>query len=284
MAVPKLPSLVGVIHLPPLAGSPLSHGEHCSDLLHHAGLLAVKEAQMMVSAGFQSIILENFGDIPFFKNQVPPETTASMAVIAAAVREAVKVPLGINILRNDARSALAVAAVTGCDFIRVNVLSGVAASDQGMIEGNAAELLRERARLHAHVMIFADVHVKHAVTLSSKKIALAVEEAALRALADAVIVSGATTGRMIEISILEKASQIARAHEIPLFIGSGANLENISEIAPLVDGIIVSSALRQGGQAGAPLDANRVKSFAREFLKKPTKKKERVGKSKSKKK
>src|SRR4051812_41375713 len=103
----KLPRLIGVIHLPPLAGSPLSHGEHCETLLQQAGYLAVKEAQLLVSAGFEAIIIENLGDIPFYKTKVPPETVASMAVICAAVREAVKVPIGVNVLRNDAFAALA---------------------------------------------------------------------------------------------------------------------------------------------------------------------------------
>src|SRR4029079_5487495 len=127
-----LPSLIGVIHLPALAGAPGSSDP--ADALQRAGLQAVKEAQILVKAGFDGLILENFGDVPFYKTQVPPETIASMSVIAAAVREAArKVSLGINVLRNDARAAMAIAAVTGCDFIRVNVLSGVSATDQGWI-------------------------------------------------------------------------------------------------------------------------------------------------------
>jgi membrane complex biogenesis BtpA family protein len=263
----KFPKLMGVIHLPPLPGAPAVHGAHPADSLQSAGFQAVKEAKILSDAGFDGIILENFGDVPFYKNQVPPETIASMAIIAAAVRETTRCALGINVLRNDARAALAIAAVTGCDFIRVNVLSGVAATDQGMVEGDAAYLLRERDRLHAPVGILADVHVKHAVTFSSTHIDLAVEEVGSRAMVDGVIVSGRTTGRLIEFEALRSASQAARALKIPILLGSGASLDKLAEIKPWVDGMIVGSALRQGGAAGAPLDAKRVREFAKEFMK-----------------
>ena len=189
----KLPKLIGVIHLPPLAGSPGAGHQHPVEALQQAGFLAYREAQMLVQAGFDGIFIENFGDAPFYKTQVPPETIACMAIIAGAVREVSdKVLVGINVLRNDARAALAIAATTGCDFIRVNVLSGVTATDQGIIEGDAAFLLRERERLNADVAILADVHVKHGTSLSSGDLGLAIEEVGLRSMADGVIMTDST--------------------------------------------------------------------------------------------
>ena len=263
----QLPRLIGVIHLPALAGAPGSMGQLPVDTLQQAVILAVKEAKIFEEAGFDGVFLENFGDAPFYKDHVPPETVASMAVIAAAVRGEVSIAVGINFLRNDCMSALAVAAVTGCDWIRVNVLSGVTATDQGIIEGNAALLLREKARLQAPVAIFADVHVKHGKTLSSSDIALAVEEAGLRSLADAVIVSGATTGRIIEMEDLESAGRRAKELQIPLYIGSGVTQELLSEVSTWSNGVIVSSSLRKGGEAGAPLDPKKAQDFAHEFHK-----------------
>jgi len=190
-----------------------------------------------------------------------------MAVIAAAVRESVKIHVGINILRNDARAALGIAAVIGCDFMRVNVLSGVTATDQGLLEGDAAYLLRERSRLHVDVALLADVQVKHGKSLSSTDLGLAIEEVGLRSLADGVIITGATTGRAPDISVLETARQFARPYQIPLYLGSGANHDNLKEVRPWVDGIIVGSSLRKGGVAGADLDPARVREFARVFSK-----------------
>jgi uncharacterized protein len=261
----SLPSLIGVIHLPPLAGAPGTAGEHPASVLEHAGLLAVREARLLTQAGFEGIIIENFGDTPFYKDKVPAETIASMGIIAAAVRETSRLPLGINVLRNDARAALGIAAVTACDFIRVNVLSGVVATDQGLIEGDAAHLLRERERLGADVAILADVHVKHAKTLSSDSIALSIEETALRSRADGVIITGETTGRAVDPQKLRQASQIAKAKRIPLFIGSGVTVESLPEIATLVTGIIIGSALRKGARAGAPMEEKRLREIVKAF-------------------
>lgn len=254
------PALIGVIHLPPLPGAPLSDVAP-SEALQRAAVLAAAEASALAQAGFEAVILENFGDTPFYKDNVPPETVASMAVVAAAVRGATDLPVGINVLRNDARSALAIAAVTGCDFIRVNVLSGVAAADQGILEGDAAYLIRERQRLAAPVAILADVHVKHARSLSSDDIVQAFEDTALRAMADGVIVSGSGTGKEVDLTKLARVCEAAAKHGVPVYVGSGANPGLLPRLQELGAGVIVSSWLRENGRAGAPLDRKRTREF-----------------------
>lgn len=240
---------------------------------------AIQEAKALEQAGFEALILENFGDAPFYKSSVPPETVASMSIIAAAVREVTQLPLGINVLRNDARSALAIAACTGAEFVRVNVLSGVTATDQGLIEGEAASLIREKHRLAPGVAVLADAHVKHGVSLSSQDLEIAIEEVSGRGGAEGVIVTGATTGRLIDLALLEKAYRAARHVGTPLYLGSGATAENLPELVLRVNGLIVGSDLRAGGRAGAPLDLKRVKKFM-QALKSATQKKPRTRKKK----
>ena len=262
------PKLIGVIHLPALAGAPSANQLSAEKILERACHLAVQEARVLERAGFEALIIENYGDGPFFKAAVPAETTASMAVIAQTVKASVKIPIGLNFLRNDAASALATAAVTGCEFIRVNVLSGVVATDQGLIEGCAAELLRDRTRLRSSVMIFADAHVKHAKTLSSDDLATMIEDLVLRAQADAVIVTGKGTGKSVDMLELEEAATACRSVGAPLYVGSGSTPENISELRRFCDGVIVSSSLRKMGIAGAPLDLKAVSAFVRAYKRK----------------
>jgi membrane complex biogenesis BtpA family protein len=262
----KLPRCIGVIHLPPLPGSPGAARLDPASALSRAGLWAVKEAKALQAAGFDGIIIENFGDAPFYKSSVPPETIASFSVIAAAVRESVRLPIGINVLRNDARAALSIASVTGAEFIRVNVLSGVTATDQGLIEGDAAGLIRERIRMNSeHIAILADVHVKHGRSLSSESIALAIEETAGRGGADGVIITGTTTGRAPILGDLEMAQQAAHHAGVPLYMGSGMDPKSLESLfgrgSKLEAGLIVGSTLRKGGKAGAPMDSRRVKAF-----------------------
>lgn len=263
-----LPQLVGVIHLPALVGAPSSSGIAPTACLRDAGFRAIEEAKLLVKSGFEGIILENFGDAPFYSDQVPPETVASLSVIAAAVREFCRIPIGLNVLRNDARSALAIASVVGCDFIRVNVLTGVAATDQGLIQGRAEFLLRERARLNSSVAILSDIQVKHAVTLSSHDIAHSLEDTVSRGLADGVIVTGAGTGKVVDPAIFEKSCEVAKSLGVPLYVGSGAQISALPALRKQGAGVIVSSSLRKGGRAGAPLDAKKVRDFAKAFFKK----------------
>lgn len=255
--------LIGVIHLLPLPGSPGAIGEDSARMLERAGHQAIREAQMLAQAGFTSVIVENFGDAPFFKGRVGPETVAAMSVIVAALGEAVRIPVGVNILRNDALSALAVAAVTGADFIRVNVLSGVAATDQGLIESEAAELLRKKVVLAPGLQIWGDVLVKHARTMSVDDVELAVEEVAERSGADAVILTGPTTGRPVDTERLRLARAACKRAGRKLYVGSGLNVQNAQGLLALCDGAIVGSALRKGGRAGAPLDLPRIRSLVK---------------------
>ena len=74
------------------------------------------DASILAEAGFDALIVENFGDEPFFADDVPKTTVAAMTRAVAAVRDAVAVPVGVNVLRNDAMAALAVAAATGRRF------------------------------------------------------------------------------------------------------------------------------------------------------------------------
>src|SRR5881392_3708175 len=152
--------LIGVVHLAPLPGSPRWHGR-MADVVKRA----VADAHAYERGGAHAIFIENFGDIPFTKSSVGPETIAAMAAAGCAVRQAVALPLGFNVLRNDAHTALALCAACGGAFIGVNVHSGVMVTDQGVIEGQAFATLRLRRALCPGVLILADVHVKHAAPL-----------------------------------------------------------------------------------------------------------------------
>src|SRR5438067_5912862 len=156
----KSKRLIGVVHLRPLPGSPRYQGS-----IEQIVKLALADAKAYETGGAHAIFIENFGDVPFTKGCVSPETIAAMAVIGRALREASKIGIGFNVLRNDARAALALCAACGGSFIRVNVHSGAMLTDQGIIEGDAYHTLRYQRQVCPAAKIFADVHVKHAVPL-----------------------------------------------------------------------------------------------------------------------
>jgi uncharacterized protein len=246
--------IIGVVHLLPLPTSARWGGS-----LKAVIERAEQEATALAAGGVDGIIVENFFDAPFAKDRVDPAVVSAMTLIVDRIMGLVVVPVGINLLRNDASSALAIASCVNAQFIRVNVLTGVMATDQGLIEGQAHQLLRYRRELGSDVGILADVLVKHARPLGMPNLTTAVQETIERGLADAVILSGWATGNPPSFEDLELAS--AAACGTPVFIGSGASWENIGHLMKVADGAIVASSLKRHGKINEPIDPIRVAQF-----------------------
>lgn len=252
--------LFGVIHLRPLPGSPRWRGD-----LEGLIKLAVQDARACERGGAQALFIENFGDAPFTKTRVGPETVAAMTAAGRAVREAVKLPIGFNVLRNDARAALALCAACQGSFIRVNVHTGAMLTDQGLIEGDAYETLRYRRQICPAAQIFADVHVKHAVPLGGGSIEAAARDTIERGLADALIVSGAGTGMAADITDVERVRRACPSATI--LLGSGVTLANVHDFLASADGFIVGTSLKKGGKLANPIDPKRVAALVRTIRK-----------------
>lgn len=246
--------IIGVVHLLPLPTSARWGGS-----LKAVIERAEQEATALAAGGIDGIIVENFFDAPFTKDQVNPAVISAMTLIVDRLMNLVVVPVGINLLRNDAKGALAIASCVNAHFIRVNVLNGIMATDQGLIEGNAHELLRFRRELGSDIAIFADVLVKHARPLGTPNLTTAVQDTIERSLADAVILSGWATGSPPTLEDLELATAAAKG--TPVLIGSGANWDNIGQLMQAADGAIVASSLKRQGMIHETIDPIRVAQF-----------------------
>ena len=246
---------IGVVHLPPLPGSPRWDGS-MEQVLHHAE----KEARVLERAGADGIIVENFGDAPFRIGAVDPVTVAAMTRAVERVRQATPLPVGVNMLRNDARSALGVAAATGAQFIRVNVHYGVMAADEGLVEGAAYETLRHRRALGADVKILADVLVKHAVPLGEVDLSLMARETAYRGLADGLIVTGPVTGQPAAANDVQWVRQAVP--DRLLLVGSGVDISNAQRLLKHANGAIVGTSLKRDGQVSNPIDLDQARGIA----------------------
>ena len=246
---------IGVVHLPPLPGSPRWGGDMPLVLAQ-----AEEEARVLDKGGAHGIIVENFGDAPFRIGRVDPVTVAAMTLALDRVRRVTDLPLGVNMLRNDALSALAVAAATATDFIRVNVHYGVMSADEGLVEGEAHLTLRRRRELGVDIKILADVLVKHAVPLGPVDLGLTARETVFRGLADGLIVSGPVTGLSAEASDVATVRQAVP--EALILVGSGVDEANAKKLLSLADGAIVGTSLKRDGLVTNRLDPERVKGMA----------------------
>jgi hypothetical protein len=253
------PVLIGVVHLLATPGAP-GFGGSMAALLERAEA----DARAWRAGGADALLVENFGDTPFFAGAVPSETVAALALALARVRAvAGELPLGVNVLRNDARAALGLCATAGASFLRVNVHAGAMWTDQGLVEGRAAETLRERARLCPAAELLADVHVKHARAVAGESLEEAARDTFLRARADCLVVSGTRTGEA------PAAERLARVHAAvptaPLLIGSGCDEHNARELLAHARGALVGTAAKRGGRVEEPVDAERVARLRHAF-------------------
>ncbi len=244
---------MGVVHLLPLPGSPRSA----------AGIDAVcarasADAHALWAGGIRACIVENFGDAPFSRGGSDPAVIAAMTRCVLSCRAAAPgLRIGVNVLRNDARGALAIAAATGASFVRVNVHTGAMVTDQGVIEGRARETMLERRRLGAaHVVVAADVHVKHAAPLGPQSLEDAARDTWHRGLAGCLIVTGRGTGRptaAADVDIVRAAVPAAT-----VWIGSGVTPQTAASLRDRCHGAIVGTWLHRDGDTDAPIDVARV--------------------------
>ncbi|WP_020494184.1 BtpA/SgcQ family protein [Verrucomicrobium sp. 3C] len=250
---PKL--LIGLVHLRPLPGAPRHDG-------HFDGVIeaALADARAWQEGGADALCIENYGDVPFWRNAVPPETVAGMAAIGSEIRRMTSMPLGFNVLRNDPRAALALCVACGGSFLRVNVLANAAVTDQGVMEGEAASLLRDRSRFAAGVRILADLRVKHSLPLAPRPL----EEEALdlveRALADGIILTGPRTGTEASPEEIDRVRRVLP--QTPILVGSGITEKNCFGYLAASDGVLVGSSVKACG-IESPVDPQKVERLAR---------------------
>lgn len=240
-----------MIHLQALPGAPGYEGS-VDQVIDRA----IRDAAKLKDAGFPALLVENFGDAPFFADHVPAETVAGMTRVVDALIRSTQLAIGVNVLRNDAVSAVGIAAATGAPMIRVNVLTGVMYTDQGPIVGRAAEVLRRRAALQCEAEIWADVMVKHATPPPGLDVVQSTLDTLERGGADAIVVSGPGTGSAPELEQL-KAVRSAAGDGARIVVGSGANPENLADLGAHADTVIVGSYTKIGGIASNPVDPER---------------------------
>jgi len=251
-------ALIGVVHLQALPGTPGNKLD-----VESIKSIAVDEAGIYKTAGFHGILIENTHDRPYLKQTVGPEIVAAMSVVGAEVRQAVQLPLGIQVLAGANTSAIAVAQASGANFVRVEGFVFAHIADEGLIEASAGSLLRYRRAIGAdHIRVFADVKKKHSAHAITADLDIAeTAKAAEFFTVDGVIVSGLATG---EPADPREVAAVSDAVSVPTLVGSGITAENISAFSK-ADALIVGSSIKQDGLWSNPIDVERTRRLMRSF-------------------
>ena len=245
-------AVIGMVHLLPLPGSPRWGGS--MDAVIEA---ALADARGLAEGGVDALLVENWGDAPFTAGRVDAATVAAMAVVIGEIKRTVALPFGVNVLRSDALSALAVAAATGARFVRINVHVGAVATDQGIVQSGAHDSLRYRRLLGLDIKVLADVQAKHGMPVAPVPIEQEARDCVSRGLADALVVTGAATGAATSMRDLERVRDAVGP--APILVGSGATPETAARLLGIADGLIVGTALKRDGIVTNPVDPRRVR-------------------------
>lgn len=252
---------IGMIHLPPMPGSPRWTGGTMQDVYD----LALADALALRDGGIHALVVENHGDVPFLRpGDIGHETSAFMAMIATRLAADVGLPMGINVLANAAIPSLAIAKASGAKFIRVNQFANAYVANEGFMQGDSAQIMRYRAKLEARdIAIFADSHVKHGShsIMADRSITELTRDLAFFD-ADAVIATGQRTG---DGAKLDELREIHDAVDLPVLVGSGVNPDTIGGIMTYASGVIIGSSLKVDDVMENPVDRHKVTVFMRAF-------------------
>ena len=249
-------AIIAMVHLMPLPGAP-GYGGWGIEVVEEQ---ALKEAKIYEENGVDGLIVENMWDLPYYSgaSRIPPEEMTAHAVVARHVVKNVSIPVGITVIHNGGRVALAIAKAAGAKFIRVCLYTGAAVWDTGEFDhGVAADLVRLRKTLYAEdIKFFVDVVKKHSVVFPGIDLETHSKWADFY-LADAVIVTGRMTGEAPSPEDVAKVKSIVG--DTPVLIGSGLTPENAEKLLKYADGAIVGTYFKVNGLTQNPVDPERVR-------------------------
>jgi len=247
--------VIGMIHLEALPGTPAARRK-----VREIESLALREAKIYREEGVHGIMIENMHDTPYLRSEVGPEIVAAMAIVASAIKEASKLPCGVQVLAGANTEAMAVAHAAGLDFTRVEGFAFAHVADEGLIQASAAPLLRYRKQIGADcVQVWADVKKKHSSHAITADIGIGETAEAIEFMrGDAVIITGSVTGDPPQLADIRSAREHCR---LPIYLGSGVTTQNLAKYYSLADGFIVGSYFKLDGLWSNAVDAKRIDSF-----------------------
>jgi hypothetical protein len=245
-------TIIGMVHVAALPGTPRNQMKMNAIISE-----ALRETLILTEGGVDAVMIENMHDRPYLNRSVGAEIIAAMTAVAVEIRNAFKIPLGIQILAGANKEALAVALSAGFNFIRAEGFVFGHVADEGWMNSDAGELLRYRKQIGAdHIQIFTDIKKKHSSHFVTGDISIAeTAKAAEFFLSDGVIVTGAATG---EKASVDEVKAVKSAVKIPVIIGSGIDSENIVDYWDFADAFIVGSSLKKEGNWENEVDRNSV--------------------------
>lgn len=246
--------VIAMAHFPALPGTPrFVRGTSVDAIVERMRV----DVEHLLAGGVDAILFCNEDDRPY-RLEAGLETVAIMASVIAELRPRDR-PFGADVLW-DPMATMALARATGASFIR-EVVTGVYESDMGLWEPDAAELYRYRSQIDAEaVLVMANITPEFASPLGTRSVAQRARSAVTSSLIDVLLIAGPMAGAEPDLSLIVNAKE-AVGDSVPVFMNTGARVENIARFLEVADGVIVGSGLKVAGLTWNPVDPARVSAF-----------------------
>jgi membrane complex biogenesis BtpA family protein len=246
--------IIAMGHLDPLPGDPsYDPGKGLEWVIERirANLRALQEG------GVDAVMFSNEASLPYL-TKVEPITYVTMARIIGEIRREIEVPFGVNVLW-DPLASVDLAVATGALFVR-EIFSGVYASDFGLWNTNAGEVVRHQHRIHGGaVKLLFNIVPEAAAYLGNRPVADIARSTVFNDRPDGLCVSGLTAGVPSSAEALRQVK--AAVPETPVFANTGVRLANLEEQLAVADGAVVGTTFKREGYIWNEVDPKRVKEF-----------------------
>jgi membrane complex biogenesis BtpA family protein len=254
----KPKSIIGMVHLPALPGSPLYDAA--------GGMAAIRDwtkrdLEALQRGGIHAVMFCNENDRPY-RLDADPASVAALTDVVASLRSELSVPFGVNLLW-DPIATIAVAAATGASFCR-EIFTGAFAGDFGLWVRSAGDAWRYRRQVGAeHVRLLFNINAEFAAPIAPRPIGEVARSVVFSSCPDAVCVSGGITSQSVETSTLGQVYQAIKETEVPILVNTGFKVSNARELLQYADGAVVGSSLKVDGVTWNRVDQTRVKELMR---------------------
>jgi hypothetical protein len=246
--------IIAMAHLGALPGTPLYDAKGGVPKIIDGVL---KDVEKLQAGGVDAIMFGNENDRPYLF-EAPAAGIAAMTAVVQAVKPALKVPFGVNYLW-DPKASVAIGAATGAQFAR-EIFTGLFASDMGLWEPDGAGAVRLRHDLGRDDMkLLFNINAEFAHSIDARPIDLRAKSAVFSSLADAILVSGPLTGQPADQSDLRRVREAVK--DVPVFANTGVNLDNVTGVLGIADGVIIGTHFKVDGNTWNAVDGERVKRF-----------------------
>ncbi len=246
--------VIAMCHFDPMPGDPAYDAGKGLDWVIERVRANLRTLQ---EGGVDAVMFSNEASLPYL-TRVEPITCVTMARVIGELHADIRVPFGVNVLW-DPMASIDLAVATGALFVR-EIFSGVYASDFGMWNTNAGEVVRHQHRIGGgNVKLLYNIVPEAAVYLGDRTVADIARSTVFNDRPDALCVSGLTAGVPSSAEALKQVKAVVP--DTPVFANTGVRLANIEEQLAVADGAVVGTTFKRDGYIWNEVDGARVKEF-----------------------